>query len=156
MDRGRFPRWMSLLIRDLDQTGKFSLTLRGSCSRAANDGEPSSAVGHPSASALHRIWSALWGAAAPLAHSTAGDSPSSMARRAGLSRSTRTNPHDTTVHRFRGGSPARHDGVPGGFRCAPNLYGSSAWTQDPISENGEPSRSPRWSYGDRGGACSAR
>lgn len=46
---------------DLDQVGKFSLTLRGSCSRAVNDGGPSASIG----AAQDLVGAA--GAAAPLA-----------------------------------------------------------------------------------------
>jgi hypothetical protein len=75
----------------------------------------------------------------------AGDSPSSMARRAGLSRSARTTIRTTRPSVDSGGGcPARHAGVRGGFRCGPKLYKSTAGMRDPISEDGEPSHSPRW------------
>jgi hypothetical protein len=46
-----------------------------------------------------------------------------------------------------------HAGVRGGFRRAPKLYGSSPWMRDPISEDGEPSRSPRWTATRPNGDC---
>jgi hypothetical protein len=134
---------------DFDQVGKFSLTLRGACSRAASDGEPSSAVDHAPASALHGIWSALWALRRRWRHSTAVVH-FTWGRRAGVSRSIRTTTPHTTFRGYRGGFPARH------AACA-SAFGerriSTGPTQQPNRARAEP-RSFAREFGDarqRGG-----